>query len=305
MLPLIALSGAIICCRWGWLGFAAVSVALVGVAACQLYVNEPSEWPWIVVLTISILSALIAALLALANSREGWELFDVQYSALQGEAAKLQEQLQAAQGILGAERTASATQTNALQDQLAKGEEKIVSYERLLALVREELSSGYERQEKLVQELSSARQHAGALEQRIAAMQAKAVKEQHVSHEKARKLYLEQEQKFLTEMEDSKHAEYREQRRIEGLYHQLQGQFAEKSKILDDTRRELFHAQEKAAVLQKDMDEVQKFGVNNADERLYKMLASLEREMELKERSARSEISALEDIVSILSAPKE
>lgn len=43
--------------------------------------------------------------------------------------------------------------------------------------------------------------------------------------------------------------------RVEGMYKQLQQQYAEKSDWLDQTRKELFHAQEQLAVLQKEKEE--------------------------------------------------
>lgn len=46
-----------------------------------------------------------------------------------------------------------------------------------------------------------------------------------------------------------------EHRRIQGMYNQLRAQFDEKNKLLAETRKELFQAQESALVLQKTLDE--------------------------------------------------
>jgi len=47
-------------------------------------------------------------------------------------------------------------------------------------------------------------------------------------------------------------------RRMEGMYKQLREQFDEKSKTLDDTRRDLFLAQEKVALLEKEREETER-----------------------------------------------
>lgn len=183
MLPLVAMGGIFICFRWGWLGFTGVSTVLLAAAAYQLSMSESEEWLWIIVLTLSIASSLVAALLFLDKPKNAWEAFDAHSEIIQGDIAKLQEQLHAAQGIVEAERQSFSAHRVMLHQQLVQKDDKLASYERLLALVREELSSGHVRQEKLIQDLSEARHGIADLEQRLAVLKAEASEEQRLQNE--------------------------------------------------------------------------------------------------------------------------
>jgi len=90
----------------------------------------------------------------------------------------------------------------------------------------------------------------------------------------------------------------REIRRLEGLYQQLREQFNEKSTVLTETRRELFHTQEMLAALHKESEEA-KF--NNEIENEYyigKLLSSAEDELTIIEQKDR-EIEHLHDLITV------
>lgn len=89
-------------------------------------------------------------------------------------------------------------------------------------------------------------------------------------------------------------------RRMEGLYQQLRQQFAEKSKILDITRRELFNTQERLASLQKNVEESTVYGNSEMEERLYEILAAATLELKQQEYEHDQETSQLYELVGAL-----
>lgn len=96
----------------------------------------------------------------------------------------------------------------------------------------------------------------------------------------------------------------REFRRMEGLYNQLREQFAQKSALLDTTRQELFHAQEKLLKSQKEMDEYKLLHEREADAQISKILRSAENELRNSEQQ-QIEIEQLQDLISTLLASRE
>lgn len=103
-----------------------------------------------------------------------------------------------------------------------------------------------------------------------------------------------------TEKEEKEPEKSSELRRVEGLYNQLRGQFAEKTKVLDETRRTLFHTQEKLAALQKNIKEMEIYGDNDMQEKLYRMLGSLDRILSRQIHEQQNEISQLHELIDSL-----
>lgn len=85
-----------------------------------------------------------------------------------------------------------------------------------------------------------------------------------------------------------------EHRRLQGLYNQLREQFDEKNHLLADTRRELFHSQEKALLLEKQIHEYSLTG--EGIPQLTTEIANLLAQQE----EAKGEISRLEELISSL-----
>jgi len=86
----------------------------------------------------------------------------------------------------------------------------------------------------------------------------------------------------------------------ESLYKQLRNQFSEKGRLLDKTRRELFAAQEKAACLARDVEEITKYKSDDYYTRLEKEFIELYQELEMRDQMYRDEISELEGLVGVL-----
>jgi hypothetical protein len=93
----------------------------------------------------------------------------------------------------------------------------------------------------------------------------------------------------------------RESRRLQGLHKQLKMQFDEKCKVLDETRRELFTAQEKIVASQHQL-ELNELNANKAHEEHCKtLLADAAREIEIVEKEYQEEIANLYSLVDNLS----
>lgn len=135
--------------------------------------------------------------------------------------------------------------------------------------------------------------------------------QEHLQSELARisKEFSEQSAKDKSELEALKlqleaagtiniaEAESRELRRIDGLYKQLRLQFEEKSNLLDETRRELFHTQEKLTRELMDQKERQYEG-SEYERELQRCLDQLEDEQRELADSHRREVEQLQELIS-------
>lgn len=90
-----------------------------------------------------------------------------------------------------------------------------------------------------------------------------------------------------------------EVRRINGMYKQLRQQFEEKSSLLDATRKELFHTQEKLTSMQIELRERQ-YEVTDVERELQRCLAELERDQKEINYSHKKEVEQLQDLVATL-----
>lgn len=84
----------------------------------------------------------------------------------------------------------------------------------------------------------------------------------------------------------------------DSMYLQLKNQFKEKSDILHETRRELFHTQEQLLALQKEIEEKQYENPSEEVLVLQKSLNRLAKEYERAEKLAQAEIEGLYDLVA-------
>jgi hypothetical protein len=90
---------------------------------------------------------------------------------------------------------------------------------------------------------------------------------------------------------------------LEAKYHQLRDQFQEKSEVLDQTRQELFIANEKYYRLQLEYDEVRWLSLSEVEKAMESHILELGRELEEKDRVYRRELDALQSVVDSLLLP--
>lgn len=102
-----------------------------------------------------------------------------------------------------------------------------------------------------------------------------------------------------TPIEETNPIDERELRRVEGLYNQLRVQFAEKSSLLDATRRELFVSQEMHAKVQKELEEFTINHERDLERHLTKMMQAVDAELSLVEYQQK-EIEQLQELITTL-----
>jgi len=90
-------------------------------------------------------------------------------------------------------------------------------------------------------------------------------------------------------------------RRAEGMHLQLREQFNEKSAVLDETRRQLFHTQEALLQLQNTLREQEQFSTHPAVHELIQHILKMQKSYSLLKKQYESEIGDLHEIVSLLS----
>ncbi|WP_154017822.1 hypothetical protein [Candidatus Protochlamydia phocaeensis] len=89
-------------------------------------------------------------------------------------------------------------------------------------------------------------------------------------------------------------------RRLEGMYNQLKEQFGEKSQTLDETRKELFKAQEQLLALQKEWEELEFFATSDSELLWQKELNRLSCEHETIRKEYEEELEGLQSLVEAL-----
>jgi len=90
--------------------------------------------------------------------------------------------------------------------------------------------------------------------------------------------------------------------RTKSLYLQLKQQFQKKSQVLDQTRQELFVAQENALALQKNLEESEQFSTSESEELLQKAYTNLIQEFEVTQKESNFELEQLQSIIAHLTS---
>lgn len=135
--------------------------------------------------------------------------------------------------------------------------------------------------QKLVEELLHAKQRMNEIAKQL----------QIVSGEKDD--LTKEHQAFIEKLEKQ-----REGRRLEAMYEQLKQQFQEKAMLLDRTRKELFHTQEKFLALQRDWEEAQ---LHRDDHSAFEShLTKLDNEYAAMAKQYVCEVNALQDLITTL-----
>ena len=97
--------------------------------------------------------------------------------------------------------------------------------------------------------------------------------------------------------------QWREFKRVEGLYLQMRMQFEEKSLLLEAARKELFHEQERLEILRRDQEERHVYERTLFDKSMEDFLDQLEQEYAGTVANLQKEVRLLEEIISIQMSP--
>lgn len=107
---------------------------------------------------------------------------------------------------------------------------------------------------------------------------------------------LQQEKEQL----NAESSESREVRRLQGFQKQLKEQFDQKSRVLDETRKELFLAQEKGEALRRELESAELSGNQGPDHFSRELLEEALKEIEMLEKRHDDEVLRLQAIIDSL-----
>jgi len=150
---------------------------------------------------------------------------------------------------------------------------------------------GIAEREKLTIDLDWVTEQKSDLEAKLMAMKQE--------HEQINSHNLDEAQK-LAEKYQVKASEQTSTDPYEKLYKQLQHQFSQKGVLLDQTRKELFAAQEQVACMSRDIEEMTKYKRDDYSVHLEKEIVDLFTELETRDKMYRDEITELEELVGAL-----
>jgi len=94
--------------------------------------------------------------------------------------------------------------------------------------------------------------------------------------------------------------ERRLRRRFEGRYEQLREQHEERNRVLEATRKELFHLQERVLAFEKKGEEESTLSLTGCEDLLNKHILKAEEERQQMQREVDSEVAALQELVGTL-----
>jgi len=165
-LSLIGLTGIFICYQWKWRGVW-LSFGFLAAALGYYLISSQSEWLWQSVLALSIASSFVVTALALEESRNSWDALSKENEDHRQSIAFANERLHAAQNRFNVEYQEAYSRLEQRDNELKKKNDKLQASERLVELIRDEMTALHQNQERLLEELYSARQEAAALELKV------------------------------------------------------------------------------------------------------------------------------------------
>jgi len=157
-LSLVALSGLVLTYKWAWRGVLASSAILAIVLLLISTKGSPVDLLWMITLSLSILSAFVVTVLSQEQALSDLEQIYQETECQRSEYDILQENIRIAQINYLEERVELQTCLESTKNELAIRETKLQASDRLIVLVRDELSAMHKQHEKLLQELFEARQ---------------------------------------------------------------------------------------------------------------------------------------------------
>lgn len=339
LLPITAVAGVVVCNLWKWRGVA-VSSAILGSIMVYVLQSQPSHsWIWTIALSLTIASTFVLTVLCSEEAYQALNQLNKDSSDHKQTLSLLNERLHLMQTKMTAEQNEFILQKNQWQEQLTAKEEKQRFNEQLLKLARNEITTALKKQETVLQELFKANEKKAAMEAKIAELQSLQVSHDHVLQEEHQTLQQEQQKLFETialqneammamtsekdalmkqmhrqqlEVEHqekseainhSEIAEVEEVGPIKHLYHQLREQFAEKSEILNQTRKELFLSQEELLAFQIERKEAETDENRETMEWIRIFANEAERELNLMEYNHSVEVCHLQEVIASLLLP--
>lgn len=283
VIPMIALVGVFLTHMWAWRGFLVATGALAVACVVMMIMLPQALWVWNVVLACACVCSLVV-------TRLGFDECEALTSGRLQEGARDREGLRDAKvALTRAEETHRASvealeaSIATLQTEIVQRNEALAAKEHLLGLARDDVSVIDAERQRLMKVVVTSQGEMHGLQQQVVGLQ------------ETERLLRDENLRLVEEVESGA-----ETRRVQGLYKQLKEQFDEKSRILDETRRELFVSQEKVSTAQHEL-EFQRLSANREHEAFCnEIVAEAAREIDSIESELREEIAHLQSFVNAL-----
>lgn len=202
-LPFISLGGLVLSYLWRWPGCLASCFFLLGTSTFQLFHFPTLSITWTILLTASFAVSLVVATLFFDEAQTIFEKLTGQ-SSRADIAFKELEKLSNIKTSSESERQAFIWQLEELKSELSEKKEKLQSSEKLIDIVRKELTTFHSRQETLLQELFESRQQTATFEQQIARLQDENTKVQEAANEVVRSASAMDANRYKNQTEEAK-----------------------------------------------------------------------------------------------------
>jgi|GEM_PF-1605370 len=264
----LALVGLPLCWRWKMSGlFGAVTILLLYLVATYSDVAIGNRF-WHVGTTMAAALGLVVTTLSFEEVEALIGKLRVESESRLKNLWSIDEKFKAAQKAWQEEREDLSQRLQESLQELREKEARIGTFGRVLGVVRQDLDASQRKHERLLTELFEARTQASRLSQE-----------------------LDKEAVFGRD---------REICRIEGMYRQLRHQFEEKTKVLADTRKQLFYSQEKCLVYEKEKEEESLTSLGELELELQRYFCCVEAFRQQHEQDKDSEVAELTALVEAL-----
>ncbi len=318
-MPLAAICGLILCYRWAWKGVLIALAGLGGIAAYYLHSTPNIDWLFVSTLAFSFGATFVVTALTLDESHQSFKTLSKEAEAQRQEGLQATEAAKQNQAKTQAEKAKLTVDLDEAHKSLRECFKKEQSLEKLIAVARDEITYMHEQNQQLLQELHQAKEQPSKHQEVI---QIEDSRVEQLSNDLAAKnalleslqteiSILKQEKQLLegslttlsTQCEEEP-VDLQEVTRLQGLNKQIREQFNEKSKVLDQTRQELFKTQEQLSVFEKEMAEERLNREQEIANAVHSVLDNSEKEIAKVESVYKEEIEALQSIIDNLVASK-
>lgn len=315
---LISLLAVPVCWQWRLKGWVASSFVVL----IYLFVHESSGGRYEQVLDMAYgLSTCLSLLITALCYEESGHLFKEIEKKAKGQLDTLLQRDDEMKD-LALERGTLKQKNDVLESESQNFNEKMDEMQQLLDIARNEIVGEANTKEKNLQELISGRHHIARLEEEVEEI--KKTQRQMAEIQKSKPEYerkiatlkkeLDRFKKGGVVLSDSQTENLQTEnsrteknvlpseplgsRRFDAMYKQLREQFEEKSKVLDETRKELFAANERILVIKKDFEDQSHFETRDLEEKLQGHIVDLEQRLQEAEKKGAEEVAHLEEVIS-------
>jgi hypothetical protein len=315
ILPLASLTGISLCWKWREKGFVC-TVVLVTILNLFVYFTVPQvEHFWAVGTLIAMIVSCLIATLCFEETDSLVRNIVVESDSRLETLCKLDEKLKMIQSeryqekehwkrifiALEQEKEAIKAQSKQLFAESNQKQEVEKEVEQHYLILQKEIENtrNIEQQKTLL--INNYEEAIKTLEEKLQQKE-KELSQEIERHQLTITDFVNREIKLLEDVNEEPAVDSRV-KQLEGQCRNFRTQFEEKAELLDKTRFELFHAQERVAALEKELEESEmEFSPNESS--AFKLLERIEVEFHEKDKETQDEINSLQDLINHLMVSK-